>query len=276
MATEPGTTGRVAVGGASLAYELAGGGAEPPLVLLHAGIADRRMWDPQVEAFAARRRVLRYDLRGFGESTQPPTGFAYHEDLRGLLAALAIPRAAVLGLSLGSRVALDFALAWPPLTAALVLVAPALGGWPASAARARYDAAEAAALERGDLPAAVEVNLRMWVDGPDRPPAAVAPAVRTRAAELLQDVLARPAVPGRPRWLEPPAIGRLGEVRAPTLVVVGDHDVPDMQAIAARLAAAIPDARLAVVPGAAHLVNLEAPAVFNRLVLDFLAEQFPA
>jgi pimeloyl-ACP methyl ester carboxylesterase len=242
-------------------------------VLVHAGIADRRMWDPQVGAFAARHRVLRCDLRGFGESTKPPAEFAYHEDLRGLLEALAIPRAALLGLSLGSRVALDFALASPHLTAALVLAAPALGGAPVSEARARYDAAEEAALERGDLPAAVEINLRMWVDGPRRAPEAVAPDVRARAGELLHDVLAGPPVPARPRWLEPPAAGRLGEVRVPTLVVVGDHDVPDTQANADRLAAEIPGARLAVVPGVAHLVNMEAPAVFNRLVLDFLAEQ---
>jgi pimeloyl-ACP methyl ester carboxylesterase len=97
--------------------------------------------------------------------------------------------------------------------------------------------------------------------------------VRTRAGQLLREALARPPVRVRPQWLEPPAIGRLGEVRVPTLVVVGDRDLADVQEIASRLAAEIPGARWAGVPGAAHLINLEAPAVFNRLVLDFLAEQ---
>jgi pimeloyl-ACP methyl ester carboxylesterase len=274
MAADPGTTvvGRVEVGGASLAYELTGE-AGPPLVLVHAGIADRRLWDAQVAAFAPQYRVLRYDLRGLGESTKPPTGFAHHEDLRGLLAALALRRAVVVGLSLGSRVALDVALAYPALTAALVLAAPALGGYPVSAAWEQYEVEEEAALERGDLPAAVELNLRMWVDGPRRDPAAVAPGVRARATTLVHDALARPPVRVRPGWLTPPAIGRLREVRTPTLVVVGDQDVPDVLAIADRLAAAIPGARRVVVPGAAHLVNLEAAEVFNRVVLEFLAEQ---
>jgi len=164
-------------------------------------------------------------------------------------------------------------LAYPEAAVALVLAAPALGGVPRSAAWERYEAAEEAALEQGDLERAVALNLRMWVDGPDGPPDRVDPVLRARTAELVRHQLTRPLVRVRPRWLEPPAISRLGEVRVPTLVVVGDHDVSDVQAIAARLAAAIPGARRAVVPGAAHLVNLEAPAAFNRLVLDFLAAQ---
>src|SRR5918995_4398890 len=110
MVREPEVTvGRVEGGGAALAYEAAGPAAGPPLALVHAGIADRRMWDAQVAAFAPRYRVLRYDLRGFGESPKPPTGFAHHEDLRGLLAASTGRPAAVVGASLGGRVALDFA-----------------------------------------------------------------------------------------------------------------------------------------------------------------------
>ena len=271
MARESATVlGRVTVGEALLAYDLSGDADGLPLVLVHAGIADRRLWDGDVAAFAPRHLVVRYDLRGFGQSTKPPVPYAHHEDLRAVLDAAGVSRAVVLGLSLGARIALDFALAFPTRTSALVLAAPALGGHVASETLRHYDDDETAALERGDIAAAVELNLRMWLDGPLRAPGDLDPTVRARARELLHHTLALPLVPVRPQWLDPPAHTRLGEVRAPTLVLVGDRDIPDTQEIAQRLAGEIPGAQLVVISGAAHLLNLEQPATFHQAVSGFL------
>ena len=258
------------VGGARLAYEIAGAGH--PLVLLHAGVADRRLWDDQFAASAARLRVVRYDLRGFGGSTLPPAPFAPHEDLLGLLDALGLARAHLVGLSLGGTTALDATLAAPARAAGLVLTCASPSGAPASDdLKAGWRAVDER-FEAGDVAGAIELELRMWVDGPGRAPGAADPAVRERVRVMEEALFARAAVEPSPpaRELDPPALARLGEVRAPTLVIVGDRDYPEKIAHARRLAAEIPQARLEIVPGVAHMVNLEAPATFNRLVLDFL------
>jgi pimeloyl-ACP methyl ester carboxylesterase len=119
--------GMCEVNGARLAYELAGVGR--PLILVHAGITDRRMWDDQFAVFAERYRVMRYDQRGFGESDFPAASFSPMEDLAGLLRALGLSGAAVVGVSMGGRAAVELALAHPELVSALVVVATGPGGW---------------------------------------------------------------------------------------------------------------------------------------------------
>src|SRR5947209_274318 len=110
----------VDVNGAQLRYEVRGEGY--PLVLLHGGLADMRMWDEHMEPLSRRYRVIRFDMRGFGESVMPPGPFAFHEDVAGLLHALGITRAFILGLSFGGKIALDFTLEYPELVHALILV----------------------------------------------------------------------------------------------------------------------------------------------------------
>jgi pimeloyl-ACP methyl ester carboxylesterase len=130
-------------------------------------------------------------------------------------------------------------------------------------------AEEEAALKAGDMERAVEINLRMWVDGPFRAPDAVDPAVRPRVYEMLTHNLPREGE-GEARDLEPLAAGRLGEISAPTLVVVGDKDAPEIVASSRLLAAEIPGARLEVMFDVAHVPNMERPDEFNRIVLEFL------
>ena len=132
-------------------------------------------------------------------------------------------------------------------------------------------------MRRGDLDLATELNLRMWVDGPRRAPADVDPEVREAVRAMQRQALELQA----PVWAEldeEPLVadvgGRLGEIRAPALVLVGEEDVPDIHGIAARLAGAIPGARSATIPRAAHVPHLERPADFDALVLPFLAEVF--
>ena len=256
------------VNGARLYYEAVGAGH--PLVLLHAGIADGRMWDDQVAAFAERYRVVRYDARGFGRSGAASGSFSPRADLAALFAALGIERARLVGLSMGGALAIDVALEYPELVSALVLAAARPGGLAPSKALRDGWAAVDNAFAAGDVAGAVELELRMWVDGPGRTPAQVDPSVRERVREMDAALLALPDE-GEPEPLDPPAVERLDEIAVPTLVIVGDADQPDVLAGTDVLVEGIPGARKAVIPNTAHVPNMERPAEFNRLVLDFLA-----
>lgn len=262
-------TGFVEINGADLYYEVAGAGY--PLLLLHAGVADSRMWDDQFELFARDYQVVRYDLRGYGRSVVPARAFAHHEEAARLLRSLGIDRAHVLGASYGGYVAVDFTLAYPEMVESLVLCAPNVSGYePSSAEMHQFFAAEDEALERGDLEAATELNLRMWVDGRHRTPAQVDPTVRERVRAMQRHAFGVP-VPETAalKSLSPPAVARLKEIDVPALVIVGEHDVPEFVRISELVAAGIGGAKRVVIPNVAHLPSMEAPAVFNQLVLDF-------
>jgi pimeloyl-ACP methyl ester carboxylesterase len=247
-------------------------------VLLHSSLGDRRLWDGQVDALAAQFRVVRYDARGFGDSPLPGGSFSLADDLRALLDHLGLERAVIVGNSMGGKVALEFTLIHPERVTALVLVGTALGGHEDSPELERFDEQEEALLEAGRIDEAVELNLRLWLKGPRRETDAVDPAARTRVAEMQRhafdvqvEAYEQSPPPGPGAWLDPPAATRLGEIRVPTLVVVGDEDVEDMLAIARQLAAEIPGARKIVMPDTAHLPAFERPGEFNRVVIDFLA-----
>ena len=257
---------------AELHYEVSGEG--PPVVLVHAGIADSRIWEPQWTSFPATHRTVRYDMRGFGASPLEPRSFSHGRDLMELLERLALGPAAVVGVSMGGQVALEVAVARPDLVSALVLVGAGVPGHDWSDETRAGWAEEEAALERGDLDAAVEVNLRMWVDGPGRAPEDVDAAVR----ELVGTMQRRAFELQLPVWdnaeeepLVPDLAQRLDEIGVPTLIVVGAEDRPDIHAIADRLAASIPHARRATIPAAAHVPSLERPDEFDSLVLEFLS-----
>jgi 3-oxoadipate enol-lactonase len=260
------------VGGARLFYEAAGAGH--PLLLLHAGVADSRMWDDQWAVFAQHYRVIRCDLPGFGQSSVPDRPFALHEMVAGLLGRLGVERAHVVGVSFGGRVALDFVLTHPEKVARLVLVCPSVGGEEPSEEVQRFGEEEEALFGRGDLAAATDLNVRMWVDGPHRTPDQVDPTVRERVRVMQHHAFTVPEPEGAALIrLDPPAIGRLADVRLPTLIVVGALDIEEKLAMAGRLAAEIPVARQVVIPSAAHMVTMERPAEFNQAVLDFLAQR---
>lgn len=254
------------ISGAPLYYEVAGAGR--PLVLLHEGFADSRMFDDQIAAFAARYRVIRYDRHGSGRSGRPTVPYTHHGALRDLLRHLGVARASLLGLSDGGRVAIDGALAYPALVDALIPVAPAVGGYTGSDAYLRQWGEIGAALAAGDVPGAVKLTLRMWMDEPTRTSAEVDPAVRERMREMMTHYY---TIRGDdPPPLEPPAIARLAEIRVPTLIMVGDKDQPDILTQGDLLHAGITGTQKIVIPGVAHVPNMERPADFNRLVLGFL------
>jgi 3-oxoadipate enol-lactonase len=250
--------------------EVAGEG--PEIVLLHEGICDSRMWDPQWEKFTRSHRVLRFDFRGYGRSPLEPGPYAGGRDVIDLLDRYGFERTALVGVSLGGRVALEIALAAPERAAALVLVGSGLPGHEWSEEMKATWEEEEAALRAGDLDAAVEVSLRAWVDGPRRRPDDVDAEVRARVAEMQRRAyeLQLPVEEDEEELLVEDVSERLGEIKAPTLVLTGEEDRPDIQAIADRLAREIPGARRAAIANTAHVPSMERPEAFDQLVLGFL------
>lgn len=251
----------------NLSYVVAGEGS--PVVLVHAGVADHRMWDAVVPDLAKRHTVIRYDLRGFGESA-PPTGpFSETDDLRRLLDHLGHERVRLVGASWGGRVAVDFTLTHPGRVHSLALFAPPWPGYHWSADMVAYDEAETAALASGDLDAAVRTNLDMWLRGPARDwedvPAGLADRLRgpMRTSLVNQGVVAEHS--------QGAASGDITVISVPTLVGIGKLDVADFQDIGRRYASEIPDATLVEFATAAHLIALDAPAELTALLGPFLA-----
>ena len=251
----------------TIACETHGDG--PTILLVHGGVADRRMWRGQVPVLARDHRVVAVDLRGFGETPHASGRFSNVEDLREALDELGIERATVVGGSFGAKVALGFAVTHPERADRLVLCPPVLPGreWSEHVRRGWQEEDEA--LEAGDLDRAAEVNVELWVDGPNRGPDAVDPQVRDLVRTMQRHAFELPEPDPPPEPAPDPAV-RLADVRMPTLVVVGDQDVEDFQAMAEAAAGGIPGARKVVIEGAAHVVALEKPEEFNAALLAFL------
>lgn len=262
-------SGFAALNGTAFYYEIAGAGA--PLVLVHAGICDSRMWDDQVAVFAQHYQVVRYDLRGYGQTPAVAGPFAHHADLSALLQYLGIERAHLLGCSMGGSTCLDFALAYPDRVATLTLVGSAPSGYRANRPLPAQLPAVDEALQRGDFAQAAELEVQIWVDGIGRTPDQLSPALRERVRAMDTIALQNEVLElGKPQPLEPPAVERLHELQVPTLLLVGDLDQPRVLDAIALMAAHLAQAHHVVMPGTAHLPNLEQPARFNELVLNFL------
>ena len=264
------TTGVADVNGAQLFYEVKGTGQ--PLLLVHAGVADSRMWEAQFEAFSGVYQVIRFDLRGFGRSNLPSGSFSNHEDLRALLDFLNIKTAHVIGISFGGMIALDFTLAYPDYVKALILGAPSVSGANPSERIRQFWEAEDAALEKGDLEGATELNLKLWVDGPHRKAYQVSSEVRELVREM-QLAAFKKEIPEDVEEidLDPPAIKRLGDVEIPVQVLIGELDLEEKLELADRLVREMSDCKKVVIPGVAHMLSMEKPEEFNRSVLDFLS-----
>jgi pimeloyl-ACP methyl ester carboxylesterase len=265
-------SGVATVNGARLYYEIHGAGH--PLVLLHAGIADCRQWDDQIDAYAERYLVIRYDQRGWGRSSAPAGPVAFHEDLAGLLMALGIEQAHVLGISMGGTTAIDFALTHPQMVSSLALSGSYLSNFSTerSAGEEVVWQAYEEALDRGDFDRANMLEIDLKLAGIYRTPEQVNSAARERLLRIHRPAFDRLDDRGSMRpWLkpEPPAAGRLGEIQAPTFIMYGDLDVPAVHVIAQKLAHEIAGARMEILRGTAHVPNMERTDEFNRLTLAF-------
>lgn len=266
------TTGYADINGAKLYYEVAGAGH--PLVFLHAGIANLRMWDDQARAFSDRYRVIRYDHRSFGESRAPAGQASSADDVYGMFKFLNIDKAYLVGCSMGGGMALDFTLAHPDMVDGLALSGPGVSGMPEEEDDPLAETWKEiqAAAKAGDYDKANELEMRVWVDGMGRTPDQVDPAYRASASAMNRALYDHDAEMNGVEWqpADPPAYARLEQVTAPTLLIVGDRDVPDILHAVDVLAARIPNAKKVVMPNTAHLPNMEQPDEFNQILSDFL------
>ena len=266
-------TGYAEVNGTKLYYEVAGEGH--PLTLIHGGLVDRQLWDDQFDAFAQHYRVIRYDIRGFGNSSVPTNGdFTMVDDLYHLLEFLSVEKTYLMGLSLGGSISIDFTLAHPEMVDALITVGAGVSGfeWADNEEANKIGEIIDAAIKAGDFQKVIEIENRIWVDGPNRTPDQVDPQVRARISEMnLHNYSLQTEDTPSPRPQEQPALPRLADIHVPTLVIIGDEDVVQIQELANTLATSIPGAKKAVIHNTAHHPNMEQPEQFNRIVLDFLA-----
>ena len=247
-----------------------------PALLLHGGLLDHRQWAPQVAVWQRHFRVLNCDMRKHGLTQDGDSTFLNSDGLARVLDSLGVRQADVLGHSLGAVAALDLALAHPERVRRLVLAAPGLIGYDLGrdSALAANGRREAAARQRHDTLTYAEYFVRSWVDGPRRQPTQTPPAVRAQALRLVRESLTRHQWATHLKFsYEPPARTRLGEVPARTLVLVGSADMQDILDISQELSQRLPHARRVVLPGAAHLLNLEQPRRFTREVQAFLRER---
>lgn len=257
-------------------YTESAGAGDPAVVLVHAGIADRRMWDREFATLARDHHVIRYDVRGFGRSPDPTRDYYDHEDLLAVMDAGQVDRAVLVGASNGGRIVLDTAVTTPARVGGLVLLNTALPGIPlCDEVRADF-AEEGEALAGGDIQRAKDINLRWWVDGVDREPSAVDPAVRAAVSGWLDELLPRQAAQaaddvGEAQLVEPLVRDRLADLDVPALVLIGRHDVEGMRTAARHVADNLPHAELVEIAGAAHLPNLEQPARVAERLERFLS-----
>ena len=252
-----------------LYYELTGSG--DAIVLVHGNVGDRRHWDAQFNALAVDYRVIRYDVRGFGESSLPVEGRPYsdHEDLATLLDHLGVEAAHVVGFSMGSGIAVDFSLAYPDRTRSLTAVGPWVFGYSSPTAQDMFaDFAQVrAAVADGGAGAGVDA----WMKAPFLTATIMDPA----AGEHLRQI-----VSGYSFWafshrspqqvLEPSAVGRTREIQAPTLILAGEHDIPACLEVADLLDESVPESRKVIMEETGHLLQFEKPDEFNQRVIEFI------
>jgi 3-oxoadipate enol-lactonase len=268
-----GESGFVEVEGGRVYFEVEGEGH--PLLLIHGGLGSLRMWDDQVDAFAGRYRVIRYDTRGFGRTETEDVEFSNRADAAAVLDHVGAGSVYLVGQSRGGMIALDFLLEYPDRVDAFVSVASGVGGFepqlPEGTATPPWEEMERLWAAK-DWPPLAELETRVWVDGWGQPATRVREELRRKVHDWILASYRAEKAEGKPQSLEPPAVQRLAEVRAPTLVMVGDVDEPGGVAAGRHLAASVAGARLVEFQNVAHMIHLEEPDRFNALVLEFLAD----
>jgi pimeloyl-ACP methyl ester carboxylesterase len=247
-----------------LYYEECGSG--PAVVLLHDGLLHSNTWDGAWPALCKKYHAIRYDRRGYGHSDQPKTRFTPIEDLFALLNQLNVHRAIVVGNSSGGALAIDFALAHPQMVEGLFLVGPVVGGMDTTDHFSERGKKNSAPIEKGDLKAAAE----NWSKDQY-----IVAAGHDAARKIILDTLVEyPQNLTNSHQLEIqntlPSLYRLSEIRAPTAILVGEFDIPDVHAQSGAIEAGIPGAQRDILNNAGHLIQVEAPAVFVEKLGEFV------
>jgi pimeloyl-ACP methyl ester carboxylesterase len=245
------------------------------ITMLHGFLVDSGQWNAEFDALANTHHVVRYDARGFGRSTIEPGSYAHHDDLTAVLDGCDIQRTALLACSGGAATALDFTLAHPVRVSALIFVGA--GYWGKFADSTPAARAFLQALNTFDANGMIDSSLRAFTVGTRRSPHRVDSLVRTRTEAMTSALFKREAsywtrASVDQRVPEPSALQRLGEIRVPTVLMVGSDDQPEVMALSKELAEGIPGARLVVIPDAAHHANMEAPATTLARIREVLPD----
>lgn len=253
--------------GGSVYYEIAGKGE--PVIFLHGGFGDRRMWDSQFKAFSAKYRVIRYDQRGFGKSPAPSAAYSPVADLEYLLDHFKIDKAHLVGNSMGGTLAIDFALLKPSRVASISVVASGPAGVEFPKESMDLMMAVFKTAEQKGLQEAAD----MWIQNPMVAVASKDP----RTAALTKIMIDENAGIFRMKFwpiekLDPPAAKRLSEIKAPALIVFGSDDTPAVRNSAEIAAAGISGAKKIVIDDADHLPQMVKPEEFNRALGEFLSK----
>lgn len=258
------------VNGTRLYFETLGSGE--PLVLIHGNALDTRMWDDQFEAFAETYQVIRYDMRGFGKSALPTEeNYSEAADLKALLQYLELTHAHILGLSLGGAIAIDFALAYPKEIKTLIAVDSGLRGYEWKKGFGEY---YAEVLSKGEA-SGIEAARQHWMSAELFSPAMEHPNVAEHLRKISLDYSGWHWINNQDNilLLDPLPIQQLHNIHVPTLIIVGERDLPDFHAVADILQKGISNASKVVMPGVGHMSSIEAPEDFNEIVLSFLADK---
>ena len=258
----------VNVEGGTLYYQECGSGPFA-VILIHDGIADSAVWDEAWPEFCRHFHTVRYDRRGYGKSPAAKTWYYETDDLVALLHQLKIRGTVLVGSSHGGGLSIDFALAHPELVKQLVLVGAVVSGLPYS----DYFLNRGIQNSKAFKEEGTQAGLESW--SKDR--YLLNPAHIDAQKRLLAILKASPQDLTHNDFPRPtqPALSRLHEIRVPTLILTGDSDIPDVHAHAGAIEAGIPDSRLVVVPEVGHLMYLEKPDEFNKIVIPFIESQVP-
>lgn len=258
------TPGYLEVPRGRIYYEVAGSGT--PVVLVHGGFGDRRMWNEQFNTFARDFRVIRYDHRGFGNSTGADSAYSPVDDLIRLLDHLGISKAHIIGNSAGGAFAIDFALLRPERVHKLVVVASGAGGYPYT----REDIADVVAVFDAAKSQGLDAAAEMWRKSPMIQMASRDPRTADLVWQMIRDNKRMFVIEWPSEKMDPRAYARLGEIKVPTLFVIGDQDSQTVLKVASATAARLPGAEIVRIPNADHLPQMVAPDAFNTSVITFL------
>ncbi|MDR6122022.1 3-oxoadipate enol-lactonase [Bacillus sp. SLBN-46] len=262
-------SGFAEINGATIFYEVKGEGR--PVLLLHGFPLDSRMWDDQFEEFSNYYQVIRFDYAGCGKSSHHDEDYSLVEDAKNLLLYLGVVKVNLVGLSVGGNLAMDFTLTYPEMVNQLIVASSGLLGWTDySPERQKYNKEVNELFQKESLEEAVELMCKAWVAGPLRSIDDIQPAIVEKYAAMLSANLTRVSGKGKMILPETKTIELVGNISVPTLIISPDIDFPDFSAISEFLHEKITDSQLVVIPGTAHMINMEKPLEFNQLVLEFL------
>lgn len=257
-------SGFVNVDGGKLFYEVAGKGEN--IILLHDGMVNCRIWDEQFPLLAKNYRVTRYDRRGYGKSTDPEEKYSHIDDLNQVLIQLKIEKTIIFGMSSGGRLAIDFTLKYPEKVSGLVLVGAVVGGFGYTSHMTTRGGHFKPQSGTSDP---VKIVKYFIMDDPYEIYSGNTEA-KEKVMKLLPLLGRDNIVPTRPA--DRVAVKFLTEIKAPTLILVGEYDIPDVHAHAGVIDAGIPNSKREIIPKSGHLIPIEQPVLFNEAVMTFLKE----